>query len=902
MSQRWTADVVRQTFLKFFEERGHQPVPSSSLVPADPTLLFTNAGMVPFKRVFTGQEQRPYRRATSAQKCLRVSGKHNDLENVGPSPRHHTFFEMLGNFSFGDYFKRDAITYAWELLTKVYRMPKDRFHFTIYRDDEESFKLWQEIAGAPAARIHRMGEKTNFWMMGDTGPCGPNSELIWDRGPEFCTCKQADCSPHLDNDCDRWSEVWNLVFMQFDQDESGRRTELPKPGVDTGMGFERLVAILQSAKTNYDTDVFQPIMERVRELSGQTKDQMQAQIVPYRVLADHGRAMTFLLADGVVPGNEKQKYVLRMIMRRAIRFAKKLNLPSPFLTTVVEAVISRMGDAYPELIENRSTILRWVEQEEQLFDRTLDRGLDDVKERMSQLKHEGKTVISGEDAFRWHDQDGFPIEVTEDVARENGFTVDRAGFEREMEKQRTRSRESITVTSKITFQLKMGATKFDKDKLIPSLSNELVNIIRADIEASSVVTERDLLPKLSVGKEGIFRFSETPFYAEGGGQVADQGMIHNCSDSHSGHAQVYKVIKTESGTILHFVMVIEGDFYPSDLCELQIDVERRRPTMRNHTATHILHKALREVLGYPGGIQAGSLVAPDELRFDFTHPKPLTEDEIKRIEEISNHVILSDLPVEVTEEKLEEAKSKGAMALFTEDYQGKEKVRMVSIIEQDGKPFSRELCGGTHVKHTGEIGLFKVISEEGIAAGVRRVRVATGENLLKYLTEREIALHQMAQRLSTPEAGLLDKLDALLAEREHQEEEMKHLRRALLDYKRAELLQQHRESLDDFSLLRAEVDLETEALKELADRLIGDLGEGIVLLGTQANGKAVLVCKVSDGLSDRFHAGKIVREMAQVVGGKGGGNQRFAQGGGENGAKLAEALERGAALIRRGSS
>jgi alanyl-tRNA synthetase len=644
-------------------------------------------------------------------------------------------------------------------------------------------------------------------------------------------------------------------------------------------------------------------MERVRELSGQTKDQMQAQIVPYRVLADHGRAMTFLLADGVVPGNEKQKYVLRMIMRRAIRFGKKLNLPSPFLTTVVEAVVSLMGNAYRELIENRSTILRWVEQEEQLFDRTLDRGLDDVKERMSQLKHEGKTVISGEDAFRWHDQDGFPIEVTEDVAHENGFTVDRAGFEREMEKQRERSRRLVggsvygNVGMGAVLQMMPGWTDYaeaysDFDKPQPP---KMIKIYR-QTETGEYL---HLQGGLSVtNPRGLAYFEKTCFYPEGGGQVGDIGIITNLD--RPGKAKVLNTFKIQTGAVLHDLNVLEGSFSDGNHCELHVDLSLRKPTMRNHTATHILHKALREVLGYTGGIQAGSLVAPDELRFDFTHPKPLTEDEIKRIEEIANRAILSDLLVEVSEEKLEEAKVKGAMALFTEDYQGKEKVRMVSIIE-DGMPFSRELCGGTHVMRTGEIGLFKVISEEGIAAGVRRVRVATGENLLKHLAEREMAVRQMAQQLSAPESELLGKLDALLSERERQEGEIKRLRRALLDYKRAELLQR-RESLDGFSLLRAEVDLETEALKELADRLIGDLGEGIVLLGTQANSKAVLVCKVSDGLSDRFHAGKIVREMAQVVGGKGGGNQRFAQGGGENGAKLAEALEHGAALIRRGSS
>lgn len=888
MRSSWTADSIRRAFLKYFEERGHQVVPSSSLIPPDATLLFTNAGMVQFKPVFIGQESRPYKRATTAQKCLRVSGKHNDLENVGPSPRHHTFFEMLGSFSFGDYFKRDAIAYAWELLTNVYGLSRDRFHFTVYRDDDESFRLWQEIAGAPASRVHRMGEKTNFWMMGDTGPCGPNTELVWDRGPEFCDCKRPGCSPHLDNDCNRWSEVWNLVFMQFNQDESGQRTALPKPGVDTGMGFERLVAILQDAPTNYDTDLFQPIMERVRKLSLHTRDQMQANIVPYRVLADHGRAMTFLLADGVVPGNEKQKYVLRMIMRRAIRFGKGLCPPSssssPFLAEVVQAVIERMGGVYPELTANREMICRWAEHEEVLFERTLDRGLEYFEELVRVLKAEGKAIIAGEDAFYLHDTLGFPIEVTEDLAHERGFSVDRAGFERAMEKQKQRSRKALLDVQPIH-----GTSSAELEIATPTrfMGNEALSL------------EATILAHLgSQGKESTLIVDETPFYAEGGGQVADTGWIENLS--RPGKAEVLDV-QNEHGVYLHRVQILEGSFEAGDRCRLQLNVERRRPTMRNHTATHILHKALREVLGYPGGIQAGSFVAPAELRFDFTHSAPLSEAEIKRIEEIANRVILDDLPVEVTQEKLEDAKARGAMALFTEDYQGRENVRMVSIIEGGGTPFSRELCGGTHVARTGEIGLFKIISEEGIAAGVRRIRVATGENLLNYLAEREATLHQLTQRLSAPASELLGKLDALLSERHRQDAELKRLRRALLDYKREELLK-HQESLDGFSLLRAEVDLEISALKELADSLVADMGEGIVLLGSRAGGKAVLVCKVSDGLSDRFQAGRIVKEMAQVVGGKGGGNQRFAQGGGEDAAKLPEALERGASLIRRGSA
>jgi alanyl-tRNA synthetase len=873
--KRWTASTVRQVFLDYFRAKGHAIENSSSLVPDDPTLLFTNAGMVQFKKVFLGLEKRPYTRAATAQKCMRVSGKHNDLENVGPSPRHHTFFEMLGNFSFGDYFKREAISYAWELLTEVYGLEKERFHFTIYKDDDESFALWQEIAHAPKERIHRMGEKTNFWMMGETGPCGPNTELIWDRGPQFCDCKRPDCSPSLDNDCNRWFEVWNLVFMQFNQNESGQRTPLPRPGVDTGMGLERIVAVLQNAPSNYDTDLFQPIFEGLRAMTGHSEQKMRQQIVPYRVIADHGRAFVFLIADGVLPSNEKQGYVLRMIMRRAIRFGKKLGLSTPFLPKVAELVIETMGGHYTELKAQKDLILKAVAHEEERFERTLDQGLERAEKIISELKRKSEKLIPGPEAFFLHDTYGFPVEMLEDIAREHGMSVDRPGFAREMEKQRERSRgaEPRAPEKPAIARHTLSPTRF-------------VGYQREEHQSELLLVEEQFLV-----------FAETPFYAEAGGQVADTGWIENLS--RPGRATVLDVQRDERGVYLHRVQVTEGEFRAGDRCLLTVDADRRARTMRNHTATHILHASLRRVLGYSQGIQAGSLVAPDELRFDFKHLAPLTPEEIARVEELANRAILADLPVTVTEEPIETAKARGAMALFTEDYAGKERVRVITIAPLPGeeRPFSVELCGGTHVQRTGQIGLFKIISEGGVAAGVRRVHVAVGDNLLKHIQEREELERQLAQMLKTSERELAMKLEALLAEREALVRERDALKRQVLLGERDRILQR-RQRVNQASFVCVRLDLPVEDLKTLADFIEPEIAPGVIVLGGVFNGKASLVCKVSAALTKALHAGQLVKTLTPLIGGGGGGNAQFAQGGGSTPQGLDEALRRGEQQIR----
>lgn len=885
---KWTADHIRRTFLDYFKSKGHVIFPSSPLVPDDPTLLFTNAGMVQFKKAFLGLEKRPYTRAATAQKCMRVSGKHNDLENVGPSPRHHTFFEMLGNFSFGDYFKRDAIFYAWELLTDVYGLDKERFHFTIYKDDDESFQLWQEIA--KAERIHRMGEKTNFWMMGETGPCGPNTELIWDRGPEFCDCAvRSTCSPHLDNDCNRWFEIWNLVFMQFNQDESGQRTPLPQPGVDTGMGLERIVAILQNAPSNYDTDLFQPTFEGLRRLTGHSVAQMREHSVDYRVIADHGRAMAFLIADGVLPSNEKQGYVLRMIMRRAIRFGKKLGLPPPFLPSMAQSVIETMGEHYSELREHKDFILKAIAQEEERFERTLDQGLERAEKIIAELERKSEQLIPGPEAFFLHDTYGFPIELLEDIAREHRMRVDRASFEREMERQRERSRHITDSDTGRGIEVEQVEVL---GEVMPGVFSQLV---ATDFVGNEKHEHRSLI-RARRG-ESLLAFDETPFYAEGGGQVADTGWIEDLKSG--AKAEVLDVRKDERGVYWHNIKILEGNFNPGDPCWLKVDAERRQRTVRNHTATHILHAALRRVLGYSMGIQAGSLVAPDELRFDFKHLAPLTDEEIQKIEEMANHAILSDLSVRISLEPLAEAKTRGAMALFTEDYAGKEQVRVVTVAPLPGEeqPFSTELCGGTHVQRTGQIGLFKIISEQGVAAGVRRVHVAVAENLLKYLSERERTERQLAQLLKTSDKELLAKVEALVGEKDQLARERETLKRQLLTVEKDRLVA-NRQRFDGASLVCARLDLPMDDLKLLSDLIEPEIAPGVALLGGACNGKAALVCKVSEALTQKISAGQLIKALTPLIGGGGGGAPRFAQGGGSNPSGIDEALRQAEAQIR----
>ena len=895
---------IRQAFLNFFDDKGHTIVESSPLVPDDPSLLFVNAGMVQFKNVFLGLDKRSYSRAATSQKCLRVSGKHNDIEEVGPSPRHHTFFEMLGNFSFGDYFKRGAIEYAWDFLLNSLKLDPQRLWPTVYEDDEEAARLWHEITGVPDERIGRLPASENWWSMGDTGPNGPCSEIFYDRGVERCTCSlNGDCTPYtasVDEDCDRFWEIWNLVFMQYHTDEDGTTTELSAPSVDTGMGFERIAAVLQNGATNYDTDIFQPLMEKVRELTGHSEAEMNEQPVPYRVLADHGRAMTFLIADGIVPGNEERSYILRMLIRRAIRFGKQLGLESPFLGNVVETVIDQMGHFFQELPQRRDFILKAVGQEEQRFARTFETGISYIDDLIQEKKEQGESVISGEEAFFLHDTHGFHIQIIEDIAQEHGFSVDREGFEEEMEKQRERSKApgmSMKASARMEASMKMDiqrATKFIRvsNKYFGQPFTAVVQQIRK-LDADGVLQE---VKEVGEGEEAWLNLTKTILYPEGGGQIFDTGSIWDKSGQVKG--RITEVQRIDDKAIFHRVEVSSGEIANGDTCIVQVDTSRRRAVMRNHTATHILHAALRNILGYEGGIQAGSRVAPDELRFDFTHLEALSDDEIRQIEAMANEVILDDRPVEIAHEPLKEAKARGAMALFPEDYQGKEKVRVVSIPGENGNdsPFSIELCGGTHVERTGEIGLFKIIREEGISAGVRRVYVATGDNLYNYLLEKEQRLQSVSTKLESTEGEVVQKLDALLEQKKSLERELKRLQYLELQQTRDDLLR-GAEQVGGINVVAAQADLDGDALKELADLIEDKLQPSVVILGSGRNGKAVVVCKVSDALTDRVRAGDLVRVAAEQVGGKGGGNPKFAQGGGPNPDHLEHAFKAAKAAI-----
>ncbi len=884
------AAEVRQAFLDFFERNGHTVVESSPLVPDDPSLLFVNAGMVQFKNVFLGLDRRSYARAATSQKCLRVSGKHNDIEEVGPSPRHHTFFEMLGNFSFGDYFKEGAIEYAWDFLLNWLTLDPQRLWPTVYEDDEEAARLWHEITGVPDQRIGRLPASENWWSMGETGPNGPSSEIFYDRGVERCTCAHnGTCTPYtasVEEDCDRFWEIWNLVFMQYHTDDDGKTSDLAAPCVDTGMGFERIAAVLQNGATNYDTDIFRPLMQAVQDLTGHRDAEMNEQPVPYRVLADHGRAMTFLIADGVVPGNEERSYILRMLIRRAIRFGKQLGLESPFLGEIVETVVDEMGHFYAELPERRDFILKAVGQEEQRFARTFEAGIHYIEDLIGKKKAQGENTIAGKEAFFLHDTHGFHIQIIEDIAQEHGFSVDRQGFEQEMELQRERSAAGAKSDGVPPLWLDVAHCECESDPNTPECRSEIIHL--ADMNGQAI-------DHVEQGQDAILLASRSPFYPEGGGQVADTGRI----TSAGAQAEVLDVQRAQDGTPYHRVRVTDGSLAVGDECTLAIDRERRAATQRNHTATHVLHAALRKVLGYVGGIQAGSRVAPDELRFDFTHLDALNDDEIRQIEDMANEVILDDRPVEIFYDPLEEAKAKGAMALFPEDYQGKEEVRVVSIPSENGNgsPFSVELCGGTHVERTGEIGLFKITREEGVSAGVRRVYVATGQNLFNHLLEKEQRLQKISAKLDATEGELVRKVDALLQQKTTLEQELKRLQHLELQQTRDELLKQS-EQVGEVNAVTARADLDGDALKELADLIEDKIRPGVVLLGSGHNGKAVVVCKVSDTLTEQIHAGDLVRQAAEQVGGKGGGHPKFAQGGGPNPDHLDQAFDAAKAAIR----
>ena len=871
---------IRASFVDFFAERGHRRVASAPLVPhGDPTLLFTNAGMVPFKGYFLGEETPPAPRAVSVQKCLRVSGKHNDLENVGPSPRHHTFFEMLGNFSFGDYFKDEAIRFGWELVTGVWGLPAEHLSATVFHEDDEAYELWRRISGLPESRVRRCGAADNFWAMGDTGPCGPCSEIFVDVHPD-----RPEVGWEEGTESGRYLEIWNLVFMQFDRDAAGELHPLPKPSVDTGAGLERVAAVLQGVESNYDTDLFGPILAAAAKLAGTGYGADAEQDVSLRVVADHLRAVTFLLADGVIPGNEGRGYVLRRILRRAVRHGMKLGFDEPFLNRLVPVVGEVLGAAYPELAATREASRATVAAEEEKFLSTVASGARQVQEEIESLRAEGGSVLPGKVAFTLYDTYGLPLEVLREIAEEERFTVDEEGFEAEMAARRAQSRGAAGGSLDLpALKRALGGagelpatdfTGYDRHELDGARVGRLAALGGPDGAVRAAA--------LPAGASGVAVLDRTVFYAEGGGEVGDTGEIA----WDGGRARVTDTRKDPAGTFFHFVEVEEGTLAPGAEVRLAVDGERRLAIERHHTATHLLHAALREVLG-EGVRQAGSLVAPDRLRFDFTFPRPVTPEELGRIEERVNRRALAATPTAIEVRPYPEAIAAGATALFGEKYGD-----TVRTVEVPG--FSLELCGGCHVRNTGEIGLFRITGERGIASGVRRIEAVTGEAAWRRVRETEERLDEVAAAAgSTPEraAGEVAALRRKLADAEA---ELSRLRVRLVaggSGAGAGPADEGATEIEGVRVLIREVPPAPAAeLRNLADVLRNRLGSGVVVLGSREDGKVTLLAAVTPDLAGRLSAGLLVRRLAPLVGGGGGGRPDFAQAGGREPDKLPDAL------------
>jgi len=898
-----TSAEIRQAFLDFFASKDHTIVPSDSLVPGDdPTLLFTNAGMNQFKNIFLGLERREYTRAADTQKCMRVSGKHNDLEDVGPSPYHHTFFEMLGNWSFGDYYKKEAIAWAWELLTEIWSLPKAQLWATVFEDDkgdlgrdEEATGYWKTMTDINPDQILYFGRKDNFWEMGDTGPCGPCSEIHLDRGPAFCDLRDdPDHRCAVNGDCKRFIELWNLVFIQYDRHQDGSLDELPAKHVDTGMGFERITTVLQGASSNYETDLFTPIMARTQELLGHSDAQRQANIVPYRVIADHGRAITFLIGDGVRPGNEGREYVLRMILRRAARFGKKIGFEGPFLAEIAQVVIDEMGSYFTELQTRREFILTTITEEEERFLHTLDVGLARLDRVMADLSARGQTVVPGKEAFVLWSQDGVPLDVTRDIAEEGGFTVDEAGFHEAMEEHRKISSAS-QLFGLAGEGLEVYSQLLDELKADGSLGTEGVEHVYAentvsDTQVVAILREGQVVASVEEGDEVEVVLAATPFYVESGGQVSDTGFIAR----YGGDGTLeWKVDVTDArrpvpGLIVHVGQVVEGQPKVGDGARAEVDQMRRWDIARNHTATHLLHKALRSLLGEHVQ-QAGSLVAPDRLRFDFTHSKLVTQEQLDAIQQAVNDYILANYPVRAVHTDYKEAVAGGAIALFGEKYG--EQVRVMKTGDPDD-PISQELCGGTHVNWTSQIGLFQIVSESSIGAGLRRIEAVTGREAQRLVQEYVNKLRISAAYLDAPMDEVDRKVLALLDEVRSSQKEAVRLRREIARRDFEGLLSQTKD-VKGVKVLAAQVDADTmETLREMSDWFRDRLGSGVIVLGAAMDGRPGFVAAVTPDLVERgLHAGHLVKAVAQVVGGGGGGKPTLAQAGGRDVSKVGDALQ-----------
>ena len=879
---------LRNAFVKYFAQRGHTHVVSSPLVPkADPTLLFTNAGMVQFKDVFTGKEKRSYTRAVTVQKCVRAGGKHNDLENVGRTARHHTFFEMLGNFSFGDYFKEKAIDFGWEFLTGTLGLPADRLWVTIHEGDaamrlgpdEEARTLWRRYV--PEERIVACSTKDNFWAMGDTGPCGPCSEIVYDQGPGM-GCGKPTCA--VGCDCDRYLELWNLVFMQFERSANGKLTPLPRPSIDTGAGLERIAAILQGVPSNFDTDLLRSIIAAVEDLIGKRYGADREADVSMRVIADHARATAFLVTDGVLPSNEGRGYVLRRILRRGLRHGRLLGLEEPFMATVTGRVVDLMQGAYPELADSRDYVARVTQNEEERFGHTLRIGLKLVESLVGDVKARGATVIPGAEIFRLYDTYGFPVDLLRDIAAEQGLQLDEAGFEREMADQRARARESWVGSGEVEIPASLselvGATGPVEPLWHQTFQAEAV------VQALLRTDGQQIVPALEEGETGDVLLNRTPFYPEAGGQVGDVGTLAGNGTA----AEVLDTRRPVPSLVLHRVRVKRGRLTTGQTVQAMVDAARRKVTAKNHTATHLLQAALRQVLG-DHVKQAGSLVAPDRLRFDFSHFSPLSDREVDRIEEMVNEQVWENRSLQIEIMDLDRALSLGAMALFGEKYG--ERVRVVTV-----PAFSIELCGGTHVGATGEIGLFKITSQGGVASGVRRIEAFTGPGALRHVKQEEQVLAEVAERIKARPLELPEKVEKLTGAARELEREVQRLQGRLAAGTLDTLLQRVQE-VDGIRVVGSLVDLrDSKGMRELGDRLRDRLGSGVVVLATQVGERVTWVTMVTKDLVPRLHAGHLARDLAKLTGGGGGGRPDVAEAGGKDPSRIPDALSRLPELVR----
>jgi alanyl-tRNA synthetase len=876
-----TSFELRREFLEYFGNKGHAIVESSPLIPQnDPTLLFTNAGMVQFKGVFLGDEKRQYKRVVSSQKCMRAGGKHNDLENVGRTARHHTFFEMLGNFSFGDYFKPEAISMAWEFITVAAKISPDRLWVTVFEQDDEAYRIWKDTTGVLPERIVRMGEKDNFWSMGDTGPCGPCSEIVVDQGEDF-SCGRPDC--RVGCDCDRYLELWNLVFMQFNRDEKGNKTPLPRPSIDTGMGLERITAVIQNARGNYDTDLFGPLIGFVKSLSGKTYGENPEHDTSIRIIADHSRAIAFLVADGVLPSNEGRGYVLRRIMRRAARHGMLLDITRPFLHEAVRVVAEQMKDVYPEVLRSLDFITKAVLNEEQTFSATLDSGLKVLEEEIEALKQTGERIIPGEVAFKLYDTYGFPLDLTSDIALEQGIRVDQGGFEKAMKQQRQRARQAWKgsgdekiegIYKKIVQEgIRVAFSGYEKN----NIKSQILRIIRNGKTVESG----------SEGQDAEIVSAETTFYGESGGQVGDTGLI----SGENFVVEITDTVKPLPELSVHRGKITKGQVSVGDEAVFQVDVQKRQSTANNHTATHILHSALREYLGSHVK-QAGSHVAPERLRFDFTHFEAIGREDLRKIEDLVNERIRENSSVDARVLPQKEAVNMGAIALFGEKYG--EKVRVVKISD-----YSMELCGGTHTRSTGEIGIFKIVSEGAVAAGVRRIEAVTGIEACCFIQKEEDILERLSDILKIEPRGVVDRIERVISDQKGLEKEVEKLKSQLITKQATSILDKTME-VSGIKVLAARVDeKDPKSLRSYGDKIRDRIGSGIIVFGAEAGRNVNLLCMVTKDISNRFPARRIIEEIAPVVGGRGGGRNDMAQAGGKSPEKIQEALEKAVEVIER---